>query len=478
LIRSLRFPSWRARVAAGLFAVVTASTGLAATAQAAPSTKYYTATVSPVSVGSTVSQQAFTLTLTNCGSRTPGCSQVSHQTLGSANIQVDPAFGNISVSLSASELASGWSILQPVAGGLVELRSSGTSLAPGASLAISVVADTPSSAGAYTWTTAVKQSNDFSGSGNDFTLLGSQPQVLVGFPDHLVFVTQPSTVQVTTSSSTSYMCPAPSVQVVAADGTPVTSGSAQVSLLADTTSGHPDPGLGGTTTASTTSGLATFGVSSPCGSGVDALNLGTGYQLKATATWTSGAYQISLTTSQDSASFDVVQLLTICAAGSSCKGSVSGHHVTADVSASSANTLDQLEIAVGVDSLAGTTCTPPFQPQGLEVTRVVLDHRDKLVTLTFDKYLVNQVPKNGTPFASICFSAPKVPEWATWVTASGSAPTPNTSTDTYEGILPNCTPALLASYNPCVVDRSKSAANEIVTVSIPYESGRADPKLW
>jgi hypothetical protein len=288
-------------------------------------------------------------------------------------------------------------------------------------------------------------------------------------------VTQPSTVQVTTASSTSYMCPAPSVQVVAADGTPVTSGSAQVTLLADTPT-FGDPGLGGTTTASTTSGLATFGVSS-CGSGVDALNLGTGYQLKATATWTSGAYQISLTTSQDSASFDVVQLLTICAAGSTCNGSVSGHHVTANVSASSANTLDQLEIAVGIDSLAGTTCTPPFQPQGLEVTRVVLDHRDKLVTLTFDKYLVNQVPKNGTPFASICFSAP-APDWAGWVTASGSVATLNTSTASYEGILPNCTAAGLAPHNPCVLDRSKSAANEIVTVSIPYESGRADPKLW
>lgn len=471
LIRSLRFRGWRARAAAGLFALLTASAGLAATAQAAPSTKYYTAIVSPVSVSSNVSQQAFTLTLTNCGSRTPSCSQVSHQSLGSADIQVDPAFGNVSVSLSASDSASGWFIVQPVSGGLVELRSSGTSLTPGASIAISVVANTPASAGAYTWTTAVKQSNDFSGTGNDFALLGSQPQVLVGFPDHLRFVAQPSTVQATTGSSTSYMCPAPSVQVVAADGTPVTSGSADVTLAADTASG--DPGLGGTTTVSTTSGLATFGVSPPpCGSGVDALNVGTGYRLKATATWTLGAYRISLTTSQDSAAFDVVQLLTTCAAGSSCSGSVSGHHVTAGVFASQAASLDQLEIAVGIDSLAGTTCTPPYQPQGLEVTRVVLDHRDKIVTLTFDKYLVNQVPKNGTPFASICFSAP----WGDWVTDTGVPPTLNG--DQYEGILPDCTAALLAPYNPCVSGRSKQAANEIVRVSIPYETGRADPKLW
>jgi hypothetical protein len=454
---------------AALFAVVTVSAGLSTTAQAAPSTKYYTATVAPGSVAASLTQQAFTVTLTNCGSHTPGCSGSSKQTLGSANIQLDPAFGNVSATLSTSDSASGWFVLQPVAGGLVELRSSGTSLSPGQALVISVVADTPSSAGAYTWATAVKQSNDFSGVGNDFTLLGSQPQVLVGFPDHLVFVTQPSTLQVTNASSTSYMCPAPSVRVVAADGTPVTSGAAQITLLADTASGNP--GLAGTTTATTAAGLATFG-SSTCGSGVDAQQLGSGYRLRATATWSLGAYQVSLTTSQDSDAFDVVQLLTSCAAGSSCSGQVNGRHVTADVSASPADSVDQLEIAVGIDSLAGTTCTPADQPQGVEVTRVILDHRDKLVTLTFDKYLVNQVPNNGTPFASICFSAP----WGDWVTGSGTAPTPNAGA--YEGVLPDCTAGDLAPFNPCVYDRSKHAANEIVTVSIPYETGRADPKLW
>jgi hypothetical protein len=467
----MRLQTLRARTTAGVVALVAASAGVAATAQASPSTKFYTATVSPTAVAASHSQQAFTLTLTNCGSNTPGCSQVSHQSFGSANIQIDPAFGNVSVSLTASESASGWSIVQPVSGGLVKLRSNGTALSPGASLPISVVADTPSSSGAYTWTTAVKQSNDFSGTGNDFTLLGSQPQVLVGLPDHLVFVAQPSTVQATTTSSTSYMCPAPTVQVVAADGTPVTSGTAQVTVLAAATSA--DPGLGGTTTAATSSGLATFGVAAaPCGSGIDATHLGTGYRLQATATWTMGSHQISLATNQDSAAFDVVQLLTTCAAGSSCTGGVTGHHVTAVVSASSANSVDQLEVAVGVDSLAGTTCTPPYQPQGLEVTRVVLDHRNKVVTLTFDKYLVNQVPKNGTPFAAICFSAP----FGDWITASGAAPTLNGSE--YEGLLPNCAATGLAPFNPCVANRSKQSANEVVRISIPYESGRADPKLW
>src|SRR5690348_6878789 len=57
----------------------------ATAAQAAPSTKYYTATVSPQQVDSGVSQQAFTLTLSNCGPSS-GCTKASQQTLGSANI--------------------------------------------------------------------------------------------------------------------------------------------------------------------------------------------------------------------------------------------------------------------------------------------------------------------------------------------------------------------------------------------------------
>ena len=346
------------------------------------------------------------------------------------------------------------------------------SLAPGASLPITVVADTPAAVGAYTWTTAVKQSNDFSGSGNDFTISGSQPQVLVGFPDHLVFATQPSTVQVTTATGpASYVCPAPTVQVVAADGTPVTVGSANVTLLPDTVFG--DPGLAGTTTVATVAGLATFGTSA-CTSGVSAKNLGAGYELRATATWTSGSFQATLATVNDSSAFDVVQVLTECQPNVTCHATTKGAHTTASVNASSSNTSDQLEVAVGVDSLAHTTCLPFSQPSGLEVVRVLVDHRSKMVTITFDKFLVNQVPQNGTPLFTICFAAP----WGDWVTKSGIAPTFNTTTNEFEGVLPDCTAAVLAPNNPCVVSRSKNAANEIVSISVPYETGRADPKAW
>jgi hypothetical protein len=463
-----------ALIAAGV--VVAAATGFSGSggldAHASPSTKYYTALVSPNTADLGVVQQAFSLTLTNCSSQTAGCTKASQQALGSANIQVDSAFSNVSASVSAP----GWYVTQPVVGGLVELRNSGSgttfALAPGQSITVSIVADTPTSTGAYNWNTAVKQSNDFSGTGNDFTISGSQPQVLVGFPDHLVFSAQPSDVQVTTTGgSTYYLCPAPAVQIVAADGTPVTVGSATVTLVADTTFG--DPKLGGTTTVGADAGLATFG-SSTCGSGVYAQRLGSGYQLAATATWSYGSYRVSLTTPQDSSAFDVVQVLKVCQSNGGCNGSASGAHTNAAVAASSAATSDLLEVAVGIDSLASTTCLPYNQPTGLEVVRVLVDHRDKTVTVTFDKYLVNIAPNNGTPLFTICFAAP----WGNWVTASGGAPTFNSVTGEYEGILPNCGVAGLLPDNPCVSSRSKNAGNEVVTVSIPYQDGRADPKLW
>ena len=434
-----------AAASAGLLIAGILSVG---SAQAAPSTKYYTATISPGEVDSGVTQH-FTLTLTNCAKKTTGCTQASQQTLGSANIQVPAGFTVSPPVTVSSDAATGWSVA--LVNGVIELRSdNSTDLIPGSSLAIAVTATTPPDFGAYTWVTQVKQSNDFSGSGNDFTLSGSQPQVLVGFPDHLAFVTQPSTVQVNTD-----MSPEPSVQVVDAGGVAVTAGSADVTLAADTT--HGDPGLGGYTSTAV-DGLATFG-------SLTASNIGGGYQLQATATWTYGTYTVSLSTIQDSTPFDVVQVLTDCKPAG-CSATTSGTHTTVNVTGGPAQSSDPLEIAIGVDQLQA--CPGFTAPNGLQVTRVLLDHHDKTITLTFDKYLVNQVPDNGTPLFTICFTAP----WS-WSDVNNQP----VEADAV-GVLPDCAPSLPA-YNPCVQSRSKHAANEIVMVSVPYNATTgADPKLW
>jgi len=456
----------RAIVMAAAVLVITALLSVGK-AQAAPSTKYYTASVSPGAVAAAVSQQHFTVVLSNCGDQASGCPNASQQSFESADIGVGPAFTNVSATVTAA----GWYVVEPVTNGIVELRSNNGALAPGSSLSISVVADTPTSFGLYTWTTAVKQSNQFKGAGNSFTIAGTQPQVLVGLPDHLAFVTEPSNVQESTQTSSSAMCPAPSVQVVDANGTPITVGSAQISLVADTA--HGDPALGGDTSAASVNGLATFG-SSDCSSGVTASTLGVGYQLQATTTWSFGAYQEALSTDQDSAPFDVVQLLTACPAGSPCDGTASGANTTASVSTSTSDTNDQLEIAIGIDSLANTTCRPYSPPTGIEVVRVFVDNRSKIVTVTFDPTVVSQAPNNGAGLYRVCFSAP----WGNWVTDSGAAPTFNTATNEFEGLLPTCGHAGLLPDNPCVLSRSMSAGSVIDTVSVPFQPGREDPKLW
>jgi hypothetical protein len=455
---------------------LSAAVGVAGTAQGDPSVDSYSATVTPQVVDSGVAHTSFAVTITNSAS--------SPSTLGSANIQLPPDFGNVSASVSPSVAATGWSV--SVGEGGVQLVSSTSeadddaqllnALGAGKSIVVTVVADTPSTSGIYTWTTSAESDPIADGAeANDpadtpFNLVGTQPQIAVGIPDHLVFVGQPSDVQQTTGSPASYICPTPSVEAVTFDGQLVTSGSAAVSLLADTAFG--DPGLGGATSAVTTAGLATFG---SCTSGVDATHLGEGFKLKAAGTWTFGSLSIALATITDSNTFNVSQVVVTCAAGHTCTGSTAGTHTAVSVTTTSATTTDQLEIAVGVDSFANTTCHPYFQPTGIQVTRVVANDRGKTVTLTFDKSIVIQKPLYLVFFFPICFSAP----WGNWVTDTLHAPTLNPNTNEFEGLLPICWPRFLPAGNPCVSSRLlQRNGSEVVTVQIPFQADRGDPKLW
>jgi hypothetical protein len=455
-----------------------ASIGAAGSAQAA-GVGAYTATVTPAVVDSGVAHTSFAVTITN--------SATSTVSLGSATVAVPGDFGNVTPSVSPSVAALGWSVFTDE-GGVIHLVLSTSqadddvqlpnAVQPGHSIVVTVVADTPSTSAMYPWPTSAQSDPTGDGPEGDdlpdalFTLVGAQPQVAVGIPDHLVFVTQPTDVQLTGSGPASYICPAPSVEAVTADGAVVTSGTAAVTLLANTAFG--DPSLGGTTSATSVAGLATFGVAG-CTSGVDAQHLGTGFRLQATGTWTLNSLSKQLATVVDSNSFNVSQVVTPCAAGAACNGAAQDQHTSVTVQTTTSSKAGQLEIAVGVDSFANTTCHPYFQPTGVEVTRVVADNRGKTVTLTFDKTIVNQKPLYLILLFPICFSAP----WGGWVTELGHAPTFNTTTQEYEGLLPICLPRLLPAGNPCVSSRSyQRNGSEVVTVSIPFLTGRADPKLW
>jgi hypothetical protein len=464
-------------IASSAALALVAATGVAGTAQGDGSADTYTATVTPQVVDSGVAHTSFAVTITNSAS--------SPDTLGSANIQLPAGFDNVSASVPAGALAPGWSVTLDD-GGMLHLVSSTSegdddhqlpdALQHGQSIVVTVVADTPSTIGNYTWTTSAQ--NDPIGDGPEgddpsdlpFSLAGTQPQIAVGLPDHLIFVGQPSDVQQTTGSPASYICPTPSVEAVTFDGQVVAPGSATINLLADTTFG--DPGLGGTTSAATTAGLATFG---SCTSGVDATHLGEGFKLEAAGTWTLGGLSKLLATTIDSSAFNVSQVVVTCPAGHTCNGSTAGTHTGVSVTTTSATTTDQLEVAVGVDSFANTTCHPFFQPTGIQVTRVVANNRGKTVTLTFDKSIVIQKPLYLILFFPVCFSA----TWGNWVTDTLHPPTVNPTTQEFEGLLPICLPRFLPAGNPCVSSRIlQRNGSEAVTVQVPFQAGRGDPKFW
>jgi hypothetical protein len=122
-------------------------------AQAAPTKKNYDATVR-VAAGPATTLQ---LTLTN----SPG----STQTLGSANFSAPPGVTVVDVDES-SITDSDWTVT-PV-GNVVQFRST-VALKKTESVSANVQVSVTAACGNATWSTQVKQSNNFSGTGNDFS---------------------------------------------------------------------------------------------------------------------------------------------------------------------------------------------------------------------------------------------------------------------------------------------------------------------
>ncbi len=158
------------RVATIICSIVLGLSLFAQPAFAPPPRKQFTATISPTSAVAGV-PTTYTLTLTNA----PG-SQVD---LGSANVTFPASFDDL--SLGAVTAPSGKTWTATLAGNAVQLRSPAPAdrLTPGQAVSV-VITATATSPGVKTITVLAKQSNNFLGSGNDFTISGSQPTVTVG----------------------------------------------------------------------------------------------------------------------------------------------------------------------------------------------------------------------------------------------------------------------------------------------------------
>src|SRR5262249_2809407 len=130
----------------------------------------YSATVSPTTDTAGHVLSSYTLTVKNETS--------SDQDLGSVNVTVPT--GYTTVVLGSVTASSGKTWTAALSLSVIQLRSNSNPnrLAPGESVSVALTVTAPCTAGSYTWTTAARQSTDFSGSTN-FTLVGSDPTVTI-----------------------------------------------------------------------------------------------------------------------------------------------------------------------------------------------------------------------------------------------------------------------------------------------------------
>lgn len=412
-----------ARLVTALAGVAALLGALAAPSAAAPVKKLFHESLSaPVLLLGQQGRLAFTLT------NDPG----SSQSFASAEIVVPNGF---TVTGDPSTSVAGFTAVPTTVTGLavVLVKSAGSSAAgiqAGASLVVTVPV-TPARGGcAVAWPTYVKQSNDFSGSGNDFTPADPAPTTTVG-QDTLAFTTQPSTTQYATT-----MAPAPVVTVYDPCGHVATAFSGTVTVTAT-----PSP-TGGSVAA--TAGVATF----------RALSFADyGYREALTAT------AMGLT-SIVSADFDIVQSLVLCAAGQICTTptlSDTAGTTLASITADTGPQADQLSATVKGNPVAQYgSCGQPAtgtteQALGSVVTFNVTS-RTKTVTMTLPRAYVNLIPNNGTPFMDICLDVPSHP----FTNKFGQM--------TLTGLLPDCGGILVTT---CITSRGKRAGDELITFILP-----------
>ena len=433
LLSSWTEPRLTLAVGAALSALLAAGAIAAPIAGAATSTKHYEAAASPTSIY-VATPATVTVTLTNDPS--------SQQSFGSAELTI----GHL--AQSAVQLvppsAAGWheQFVPNTDPAVVELTNSNNSpILPGGSISIQLTLTSPTAA-PITVGTEVKQANDFSGSGNAFSLVGSDPTITV-IPLELVFTSQPPPAlqqSVPKTGSFSYMCPPVSVQLeqggndVSAPGVAVTISSQAAGLYYDTS---PAPSAG-VTVVTNSNGTAVFGtVQGTSCVGLAATTLGAGFTLTASSP--------AATTPTTSSPFSVVQSLVSC--NLSCTANLQASNGTAGTVTAASSGGFQLLGSFGLgetlscDSLVATVPADPL---------VVTSYQNGsgslalgvsgTVTLTFPKAIVNSVPNNGTPLMPVCvgatqqFPTPTVPP-----TSNSGTPYLYPGPYPYQGLLYGCT---------------------------------------
>lgn len=367
-----------------------------------------------------------------------------------------PGFANLN-SLSDLSGTGAGPILMTTSG------PTGSGVLPGSTISFHVLVTAPASAGCITtWATEIKQSNDFSGTGNDFN--NNNVSTPVAGSDHLVWTTQTADVQVNTNMVNTAVTPPspPQVSVIDACGQVDTA----LDPLSITATDSVDSAT--TFTASTVSGVATF-------SSINYTTYGLDHFLHATS-----AVQDCLSGgSCYSAVFHVYQVLVPCSTNgkATCNANnvfdttnTTGLSVTGGAGTSSAT----LTIDVGAPGVNLGNCNQPagvpLEPAIGTVVTLNVGTRTKTGVLEITKNFFNQNPNNGTPFMDICLDVPANTTPTFQDKFGQSVPRVVNNVTITSGLLQDCSATVGP---PCVSNRRKNAGNEFISFTLPA----GDPHL-
>jgi hypothetical protein len=460
--------------------------------------KFYAASASPTVVPLPLpvapeDPATVSVVLTNC----LPCDGVrsSTQSFGSAQIRF-PSGAPLSNAVGTFAVhRNGWSAaFLPDVGGerVLELGNSGTgttdAVPPGAALTVTLTVDSPTP-GAIPFVTQVKQSNDFSGNGNDFGRSGLDPTVYIGSgpATHLEFVTQPTSVQgfdqPVVTGTTSIRTTCASVRALDDVGNLATSFNGTVTLTPSDSGLGLGLGLPPDRTApvvtSAHDGLASFGDPKlGCADGLSATKLdyvsATKLDYGYTLTTSSG------TLGQDTSDlFDVLQFYASC--GASCATPVikGAHGTTASAHATTTSTsTDTNPLTFDVGQRAwqpyagncnpdpGAVGTNPYR----EAVTIDLGAHDKTVTLLWSKQAVQWAINNGASQWRVCLAA------TFEFNAIGGLVIAPSDDGFYVGALLPCGSVGLTAIDPCLQKLNKSGGQQQAIVLLPDRTG--DPKMY
>jgi len=410
-----------------------ASNTVISAANAATTTKPYSINITtpdplhPHDVGAG-SSTSFTATLVN---------EANPQSLGSANITAPPGF--TVTGASPGNIAT-------VAGNVVQLRNLG--IPPGQSVAVTIQATAPCTAGTELWQSQAKQSNDFNGPpGNAFVIDSTNTNLTTTVDGgcQLNFVTQPTDAVVKSTISTSPFNTPPGgpvqVEVLDGNGVRVTSSTVAITLAIGADSPNPAPGalLSGATsvTQNAVTGVASFSTLS--------VNLHGDYDLSATSPGI---------TSATSNVFSIWDVATACTAGKTCTATINQTNSMSTSASGTSSTDGFLLESLGEGTL---TCGDNFHHAPSVTTlseRNFTSLSTKTVVLQIDKTVVQQQgPNNGVSFYQVCYS-------------SGTPFTDRYGNTTTLGLLPDCTSQ--SPTPPCVASKTKDKAGDVIeTLTLP-----------